>query len=148
MAAISLGCSQPRDSGGEVLETVDVAEGVDSQIRPEDDIQAEQREREFLGVLPGDFPDDFWVYRPGSIVDLGSEAGGRAFVALRTLGSLEDVRERLIKEERARGWQESAVGSSLVSFTKEDRRIDLALERKGNETWIRIEYEVGGSGDQ
>ncbi len=124
----------------ETLEIVDVTEGVDSQIRPEDDIQAELREREFLGVLPGGFPSDFWVYSPGSIVDLESDDGDRGIVALRTFGSVDDVRRRLIEEESARGWQESGVGSALLSFTKEGRRIDLALEAKGNETWIRIEY--------
>ena len=116
-----------------------MAAGVDSAIRPEDDIKAEVRSRGLLGVLPGDFPDDFWVYRPASIVDLGSAPGGRGTVSLRIMARLEAVSKRVRDEEASRGWLVEGDHSALT-FSKGDRRIDVSMEVKGRETWMTIEY--------
>ena len=124
----------------ETIETVDVGEGIDSNIRPEEDVRAEVRERGLLGVLPGDFPGDLWVYEPASIVDFGAAEGGRSFVALRAVATPAEVARRLRAEESARGWEASAATSTLLTFSKGGRRVEAELEQRGNETWIRIEY--------
>jgi hypothetical protein len=124
----------------ETIETVDVGEGIDSNIRPEDDQRAEVRERGLLGVLPGDFPRDLWVYEPASIVDFGAAEGSRSFVALRAVAAPERVAQRLRSEESARGWQVEAATGTLLTFSKGGRRVEAELEQRGNETWIRIEY--------
>ncbi|MEE2776241.1 MAG: hypothetical protein VYE73_05705 [Acidobacteriota bacterium] len=141
MALLALAaCSQPDAVEEEAgFETVDVGAGVDSNIRPEDDIKAQVRERGLLGVLPGDFPDDFWVYRPGSIVDLTSAPGGRGVVSVRTQGAVDAVSARLRDEQARRGWIIEGDHSAL-SFVKDDRRVDVALKARGNETWVTIDY--------
>ena len=134
------GCSAPDgEAVEESFETVDVAAGVDSAIRPEDDIKAVVRERGLLGVLPGDFPRDFWVYRPGSIVDLTSAPGGRGVVSVRTNGSVDVVSDRMRDEQKNRGWLVEGDHSAL-SFSKDGMRVDVALEARGRETWISVEY--------
>jgi hypothetical protein len=123
---------------------VDVEEPIDSQIRPEDDQRAQLRERGLLGVLPGDFPEDLWAYEPASIVDFGAAEAGRSYVALRTVGSPQEVSRRFEAQESSRGWQVTTPASSLLSFTKDGRVVEAELEQRGNETWIRIEYPSGG----
>jgi hypothetical protein len=127
----------------DTLETVDVGEGIDSNIRPEDDVRAEVRERGLLGVLPGDFPGDLWVYEPASIVDFGAAEGGRSFVALRAVAAPDDVARRLRGEQSTRGWEVEAATGTLLTFSKGGRRVEAELEQRGNETWIRIEYPPG-----
>lgn len=124
----------------ETIDIVDVGEGIDSQIRPEEDERAEVRERGLLGVLPGDFPKDLWVFEPASIVDFGAAEGGRSYVALRAVAAPADVARRFQTEERARGWEVTAATSTLLTFSKDGRRVEAELEHRGNETWIRIDY--------
>ena len=128
----------------ETIETVDVEEPIDSQIRPEEDERAQVRDRGLLGVLPGDFPKDLWPYEPASIVDFGAAEAGRSYVSLRTVGAPQEVSRRFQAQERARGWQVTTPASSLLSFTKDGRVVEAELEQRGNETWIRIEYPSGG----
>ena len=131
------------DAGGDPVETVDVGESIDSRIRPEEDPRAEVRARGLVGVLPGDFPSDLWVYEPASIVDFGTAEPGRSYVALRTVATPEAVSRRLQAEEGQRGWQVSVVAPTLVTFSKQGRLVEAELEQRGNETWIRIEYPSG-----
>jgi hypothetical protein len=126
------------------LETVDVDEPIDSQIRPEEDERAQVRDRGLLGILPGDFPKDLWPYEPASIVDFGEAEAGRAYVSFRTVGSPQEVSRRFQAQERARGWQVTTPASTLLTFTKDKRLVEAELEQRGNETWIRIEYPTGG----
>jgi hypothetical protein len=99
------------------------------------------RARGLLGVLPGDFPSDLWVYEPSSIVDLGAAAdAGRAYVALRTVAAPGEVARRFQAEERARGWEVAVAAPTLLTFSKTGRLVQAELEQRGNETWIRIEY--------
>jgi hypothetical protein len=131
----------------ETLETVDVDAPVDSQIRPDQDQRAQVRDRGLLGVLPGDFPADLWVYEPASIVDFGAAEAGRSYVALRAVGSPQEVSRRFQAQEGSRGWQVTVATATLLSFSKQGRLIEAELEQRGNETWIRIEYPSGaGSG--
>lgn len=125
------------------METVDVDEPVDSQIRPDQDQRAQVQDRGLLGVLPGDFPSDLWAYEPASIVDFGAAEAGRSYVALRTVGSPAEVSRRFQSQERSRGWQVTVATATLLSFSKEGRLIEAELEQRGNETWIRIEYPSG-----
>jgi hypothetical protein len=147
LVAASLACRpaepSPAEDPEETVETVDVGESIDSQIRPEEDERAEVRERGLLGVLPGDFPKDLWVYEPASIVDLGAAEAGRAYVSLRTVASPEEVSRRFQAQERSRGWQVAVVASTLLTFSKDGRLVEAELEQRGNETWIRIEYPSG-----
>lgn len=138
-ALLTVACSGPPAQEAPI-ETVDVAETVDSQIEPEEDIRAKVREKGLVGVLPGDFPEDLWAYQPASIVDLGYSPDGRGYVGLRTVGALADVRQRLLEEQEERGWEGSVAGPGLVVFRKGGRRAQVALEAKGNETWMRMEY--------
>ena len=131
----------------DAIETVDVPESIDSQIRPEDDTRAELRERGLLGVLPGDFPSDLWVYEPASIVDFGEAEAGRSYVALRTVATPAEAARRFQAEERARGWEVAVVAPTLVTFTKGGRLVEAELEHRGNETWIRIEYPSSASAE-
>jgi hypothetical protein len=133
----------PAEDPEETVETVDVGEGIDSQIRPEEDQRAEVRERGLLGVLPGDFPADLWAYEPASIVDFGAAEAGRSYVALRTVASPEQVSRRFRAQEGSRGWEVAVVASTLITFTKSGRLVEAELEQRGNETWIRIEYPSG-----
>jgi hypothetical protein len=129
----------------EKLETVDVDEPVDSRIHPEEDQRAKVQDRGgVLGVLPGDFPSDFWPYEPSSIVDFGSGAAGRSYVSFRSVGDPAEVSRRIQAQEKARGWQVSTPASTLLSFSKSGRLVEAELEQRGNETWIRIEYPSGG----
>jgi hypothetical protein len=128
----------------ETLETVDVDEPIDSQIRPEDDERAQVRDRGLVGVLPGDFPKDLWSYEPASIVDFGAAEAGRSYVSLRTVASPQEVTRRFQAQESARGWRVTTPASSLLSFSKDGRLVEAELEQRGNETWIRIEYPTGG----
>lgn len=125
------------------METVDIDEPVDSQIRPDQDQRAQVQDRGLLGVLPGDFPADLWAYEPASIVDFGAAEAGRSYVALRTVGSPAEVSRRFQSQERSRGWQVTVATATLLSFSKEGRLIEAELEQRGNETWIRIEYPSG-----
>jgi hypothetical protein len=135
---LAIACAPPAEEAEVDIEVVDVIESVDSRIRPEDDIRAEVRERGLLGVLPGDFPSDFWVYRPASIVDIG-DAGGRAFVSLRATGRAADIADRLRMEQADRGWSANG-GAEGLAFTKQGRQVDVSFEPQGNETWVRIEF--------
>jgi len=96
-----------------------------------------------LGILPGDFPSDFWPYEPASIVDFGAAEAGRSYVAFRTVASPGEVSRRLQAQEKSRGWQTREAASTLLSFTKGGRLVEAELEQRGNETWIRIEYPSG-----
>ncbi|HVR28890.1 MAG TPA: hypothetical protein VMS86_05090 [Thermoanaerobaculia bacterium] len=142
--AASAGCrgGEPTADGA-AIEAVDVGEPIDSQIRPEEDERAEVRARGLLGVLPGDFPSDLWVYEPASIVDFGAAEPGRSYIALRTVAAPAEVSRRFQAEERKRGWQVAVVASTLLTFSKDGRLVEAELEQRGNETWIRIEYPSG-----
>jgi hypothetical protein len=137
-----LGCrrDQPAPVEEKTIDIVDVGDGIDSQIRPEEDERAEVRDRGLLGVLPGDFPKDLWAYEPASIVDFGAAENGRSYVALRTVGSPAEVSRRFQSQEGSRGWQVAVVASTLLTFSKDGRLVEAELEQRGNETWIRIEY--------
>jgi hypothetical protein len=141
------GCRQrsaEKPAESDDIETVDVDEPIDSQIRPEEDVRAEVRDRGLLGVLPGDFPSDLWCYEPASIVDFGEAEAGRSYVALRTVGSPQEVSRRFQAQERSRGWQVTVATATLLSFAKGGRLVEAELEARGNETWIRIEYPTSG----
>ena len=141
MLPVSSACRRSETaSEGDSIETVDVGESIDSQIRPEDDPRAEVRARGLVGVLPGDFPSDLWVYEPASIVDFGTAEAGRSYVALRAVATPEAVSRRLQAEEGQRDWRVSVVTPTLLTFSKEGRLVEAELEQRGNETWIRIEY--------
>jgi hypothetical protein len=126
----------------ETIETVDVDEPIDSQIRPEEDKRAQVRERGLLGVLPGDFPADLWPYEPASIVDFGEAEAGRSYVSFRIVASPQEVIRRLQAQERSRGWAVTQATSTLLSMSKGGRLVEAELEQRGNETWLRIEYPV------
>lgn len=142
--AASAGCRRGEPTAdGDAIAAVDVGEPIDSQIRPEEDERAEVRARGLLGVLPGDFPSDLWVYEPASIVDFGAAEPGRSYIALRTVAAPAEVSRRFQAEERKRGWQVAVVASTLLTFSKDGRLVEAELEQRGNETWIRIEYPSG-----
>ena len=135
--------STPAPVEEEAIETVDVDEPIDSQIRPEEDQRAQVRERGLVGVLPGDFPSDLWAYEPASIVDFGEAEAGRSYVSFRTVASPQEVSRRFQAQEKARGWAVTEATSTLLSFSKGGRLVEAELEQRGNETWIRIVYPTG-----
>jgi hypothetical protein len=136
------GCRQEqRTTVDEPLDTVDVADSIDSRIRPEEDERAEVRDSAgLLGVLPGDFPSDLWAYEPSSIVDFGDAEPGRSYIALRAIGAPDEVIRRFQSQEGSRGWNVSVVSTTLLTFAKDQRLVEAEIEQRGNETWIRIEY--------
>lgn len=150
LALLSLvGCRQraatTEPAAEDAIETVDVEEPIDSQIRPEADERAKVQERGgLLGVLPGDFPADLWPYEPASIVDFGAAEAGRSYVSFRTVASPQEVKRRFQAQETSRGWSVTEATSTLLSLSKGGRLVEAELEQRGNETWIRIVYPTGG----
>ena len=146
LAMASTACREraaPEPASEEAIETVDVDEPIDSQIRPEEDERAQVRERGLLGVLPGDFPADLWAYEPASIVDFGAAEAGRSYVSFRTVAAPQEVSRRFQAQEKARGWAVTEATPTLLSFIKGGRLVEAELEQRGNETWIRIVYPTG-----
>ena len=75
LAWLGAGCRP--DASPQELKTVEVASPIDADLSFDDDIQPAGRAPELSGVLPSDFPADFPVYKPASVVDFGDLGGGR-----------------------------------------------------------------------
>ena len=139
-----LGCpaADPGAEGDDGFETRDVGSGVDSQIRPEDDVQPAPREVvSLVGMLPSDFPDDVWVYEPSSIVDLPASASEERYIVFRARETLPTVAEKMSARLAADGWSGGSLdGGRPVTFRKGDRQVVVGLVDEREETSIRVEY--------
>jgi hypothetical protein len=114
VAAVLLAACTPR-SGGDaasdaepVLEAEEVTAAVDAAHDPSADPKEERRTTSFLGVLPGDYPEDLPVPEGSSLVDYGDREGGWRYVELHTTVSADAVRSELEEAWRAAGWQQGA----------------------------------------
>ena len=142
LALALLGCpSSPEEALGGELETTDIGESVDSQIRPEDDPRGEERDELLVGMLPSDFPTDVWVYEPSTVLDFATADNDARFAVLKAREPLATVEQRLERRLTGDGWRGGELGEDAARvFTKGERRIRVRLEGDRGETTIRIEW--------
>ena len=124
------------------LETFDIDEGADKNIRPEDDVREAPREVvSLIGLLPSDFPEDVWVYEPSSIVDLPAAGSEETFIVFKAREPIAAVAAKLERRLAADGWSGPGLsGGELQTWAKGDRRLGVGLTDRREETDIRIEY--------
>ncbi len=121
------------------IETVDVGTSIDSQIDLGSDAKAAQRREGFVGVLPGDFPRDVYVYEPSILFDYGNDPGNR-FIRLRIRRPASEVAETYARRLRSDGWSGPDLGSDLVTYAKAGRSIRVQVVSEEGGTLLRIGY--------
>lgn len=143
MAAVAglLGGCRP-DSSPQELETMEVTGPLDAELSFDEDIQAVQRAPELSGVLPSDFPADFPIYKPASVVDFGELGGGRYYAVLFTPDNRRKV-DRFVNAEAPRAaWSlrssERDAGRSVFSKGGLTMKVEVSAAKGGTE--LRFEY--------
>ncbi len=135
LAASLLGC---RERGapqrGEKLETIEVGGGLGEGISLEGDVQAKPPGERVAGVVPSDFPEDFPVYSPSTVVDFGP-----GFVLLTSSDPVGTVASRLAASAAAAGWRDEGGGR----FRQGGRRVEAMLSETSGVTHLRLEYTGG-----
>ena len=140
VAVLAGGCRP--DSAPQELETVEVSGPLDAELSFEEDVQAARRAPELAGVLPSDFPVDFPVYKPASVVDFGALGAGRYYVVLFTPDARLEV-DRFVNAAAPRaGWSlrsaEQDAGRSVFSKGGWTMRVQISAAAGGTE--LRFEY--------
>lgn len=127
---LALGCGT-REAGREVpkLETEEVPEPVDAGISLENDVQARAPGKAVAGVLPGDFPPDFPVYSPATVVDFGP-----GFVELLSPDPPATVRAWLAASAARAGW------SGGNPYSKAGRTVTVDISASSGGTTLRASY--------
>lgn len=98
--------SEPAGAPNELV-TEEVAAPVDAAVDVDADPKAIARSHESVGgVLPSDFPDNFTLPRPASIIDLSSTDDGWSTVVLRTPSAPGHVAGFFARELPRGGWSE------------------------------------------
>jgi hypothetical protein len=101
-------CGPGTDEYGEPeeLSTVEVAEGVTSGMRYDEDAtqRADRSGDALTGVLPGDFPRGLRLPDGLSVWDFGAE--GERWVTLRSTSDVATLERRLASVWRADGWSQ------------------------------------------
>ena len=140
LLVLASACGPADDGEPEVPDTIDIGAAADSNLRPQDDQQAEAREVVSLGVVPGDFPEDVWVYQPATVMDFSDRAADQRYVVLRAPERLPTVDARLQRELSERGWSLASAAGNSTTWSKDDRRVSIELQEQGADTLIRIVY--------
>lgn len=140
LTLISGGCrpaGEPRE-----LDTEDVSGPIDAELSYVEDTQAVQRAPELSGVLPSDFPEDFPIFKPATVVDFGELGDERYYVTLFTPESRASV-ERLINGAAPRsGWslQSASPEAGEFVFRSRGRTVVTRMSNEVGGTEIRLEY--------
>lgn len=130
LLALGLGCGAPAEKKTLELRTEEVPEPIDAGISLENDVQAKAPSAESVsGVLPGDFPTGFPVYRPASVVDFGP-----GFVELHTPDTPAAVRRWLAASAARTGWSGSG------PYSKAGRTVTVDVSAAAGGTSLRISY--------
>ena len=124
----------------EPLELTEVGVGIDRHIRPEDDSRAKTHVDLLLGVLPSDFPSDFWVYEPSAVVDFSALESDERWVQLKVRQELEVVHERLVRRLHADGWSGGPFEGQAATFSKSERTVTVTSEEDQGEVLLLIDY--------
>jgi hypothetical protein len=133
-------CGATEEGAPEALDTVDVSAAADSNLRPQEDIQEKPREVVSLGVVPGDFPRDVWVYEPSTVMDFSAPGASQAYVVLRARQPLTRVEADLDRELGQRGWKPTSAAADSTTWDKDGRQVTIGLQQQGADTFIRIDY--------
>ena len=128
------------DSENEVLEETRVGEPVDSLIDIENDIRGEARIDALIGMLPGDFPADLWVYEPATVLDFAGVADDDRWVVLQARQELAIVLERFDRRLAADGWVGTGLGPKPSVYRKDSRSARIAVAEEAGEVLIRMEW--------
>ncbi|MEZ5330762.1 MAG: hypothetical protein R2991_01640 [Thermoanaerobaculia bacterium] len=129
LLAVALGCGAAPEKKTLELETEEVSEPIDAGMSLEDDVQAKATSESLAGVLPSDYPSDFPVYRPSSVVDFGP-----GFVELHTPDAPAAVRRWLAASAARAGWSGSG------PYTKAGRTVTVDVTGSAGGTTLRLSY--------
>ncbi len=142
LIAVGAGCGGRQDEGVvDRLETVEVGPAVDVELSTEFDEQAEPDAPEVAGVLPTDFPTDFPLYAPSSLIDYGEAADGLRFLEFDAPADCQEVSRWLVSELAAAGWRgQGSQQEAAGVFTKGERHAELHTISRSPGCGIRIEY--------
>ena len=135
-----LACTPAEESAEEILATTDVGGSIDSRIRPEDDLREEARAGLVVGVLPGDFPGDVWVYQPSIVSSFARTDSEERFVVLRVREEMAAVVEQLDIRLAGDGWRGASLAAGQSTFRKGPRELRVSVRQDRGETLIRIDY--------
>jgi hypothetical protein len=124
-----VGCGGESERGSLELETETVPEPVDAGISLENDVQAKPPGEAVAGVLPGDFPPDFPVYSPASVVGFGP-----GFVELHSPVPPATVRAWLTAATARAGWAGSG------PYSKQGRTVTVEVTASAGGTTLRFTY--------
>jgi hypothetical protein len=129
---LATGCAEkePVDPRQIPLETEEVGAGFDDGLSLEADAKGRPRKVESAGVVPGDFPSDFPIHQPSTVIDFGA-----GFVEFSARQSPAAVRDGLRRRAVAAGWSEGPDG-----FSKSGRSVRLEVTGDGELARIRVEY--------
>lgn len=127
--ALALACAGPAEKKTAKLETEEVPEPIDAGISLQNDVQAKAPGESVAGVLPGDFPADFPVYSPASVVDFGP-----GFVELHSPDPSAKVRAWLVASAARAGW------SGGGPYTKAGRTVTVDVSGAAGGTTLHISY--------
>lgn len=126
----------PEQEGLPPLETEVVEPPPEAAIDPSLDAQAPQRQAAGLaGAVPSDFPSDFPLYRPATVIDFGESAAGRRTLALRTPDPPAAVRSHLEAELVALGWTREG-----DRWSSGGRTVTMRIEPLPGGSRIDLEY--------
>lgn len=128
-----------REAPEELIETVDVGDSIDSRIDLEDDVRAAARAEGFVGVLPGDFPHDIYIYEPSFLLDFGNDPGNR-FIRLRIRRPLKEVASTYSSRLRSDGWSGPALSGTPATLKKGARSIRVDIVEQSGDSLVRIGY--------
>lgn len=130
LALLALACGgRAAERGVAELETEEVPEPIDAGISLENDVQARDPGEAVAGVLPGEFPADFPVYSPASVVDFGA-----GYVELHSPDPPSAVRAWLAAAAARSGW------SGANPYTKAGRTVTVDITGAAGGTTIRATY--------
>lgn len=132
VGALLAGCAEtePADPRAFELETEEVGAGFDDGLSLDSDAKGRPQKVQSAGVVPGDFPADFPVHQPSTVVDFGP-----GFVEFSAGQSPVAVRDGLRRRAIASGWSEEPEG-----FVKDGRSVRLEVSADGELARIRVEY--------
>jgi hypothetical protein len=140
LVALALaGC--PAERAPEELETEQVGGPIDAELSFEEDRRAVQRAPTLSGVLPSDFPADFPLYKPATVVDFG-EVGSGWYVVLFTPDGRSAVQQFVNAAAPRAGWslQSAEPDRGAFVFRNAGRTVRVAVSDESGGTELRIEY--------
>jgi hypothetical protein len=140
VAVMLAGC--PAERAPESLETEEVGAPIDAELSFEEDRQAVQRAPTLSGVLPSDFPSDFPLYKPATVVDFGDLGAGRYYVALFSPDPKAKVESYVNAAAPRAGWslRSASPDAGEFDFRGHGRSVRVRISSAAGGTEMRVEY--------